>query len=109
MEAEEAAGLAKYHRVDLKASSSSDKTKNGAGNGNGHSNGNGNGNGHSVKQDPESGSRKSTSITLPAPKAAARVPVKREGKSPLEAIAERATTTGHSWEDYQDAQKASTN
>jgi hypothetical protein len=104
MEAEEAAGLAKYHRVDLKASSSSDKTKNGAGNGNGHSNGNGNGNGHSVKQDPESGSRKSTSIILPAPKAAARIPVRSQGLSPREAVKERLEHGSVDAEEWAEAQ-----
>lgn len=82
IEENEAKGI-RYHAIDPNASSK--KSVNGQGstvNGNG-SNGHAHANGDHAS--PESNGRKS-SLTLPAPRTAARVPVRSQGSTPLEAV-----------------------
>jgi hypothetical protein len=85
IEEEEASGDAKWHRVDLKSTSKTAKS-NGAANGNGHENGRGLIPPKGGTTNSESESRKSSNIQLPAPKSAARIPVKPQGLSPKEQI-----------------------
>lgn len=98
MEAEEARGV-RYHRIDPTATA---KKPGANGNGNGHINGHGG----DAEGGPESNGRKS-SISLPAPRTAARVPVRSQGPDPRTEVQKQLqngqSVDAESWAEAQGA------
>ncbi len=86
---EEATGKIKYHRTEIQPLKPSVKDANG-----------------DKASDSENGEVRSpkAQVKLPSARPVTRVPTKTEGKPRLQQLAEQATSGGHTYEDYVDAQ-----